>query len=134
MRKIIAAIVMTGLVGHAFAQNQPQADQDQNKKGAAAVPCTAGGAGSRQDDQQQNNEDDRRRGGAVLMPCEGAAGASAAAVGNLTPLYIGAGVVGAAVIAGAMSGDGHSHNDRPPAGGGGGTGGTGGTTGTTGTH
>lgn len=103
MRKIIAAIVMTGLVGHAFAQTQPQDDQDQNRKGAAVMP--------------------------------GAADASEAAAGNLTPLYIGAGVLGAAVIAGAMSG-GDGHCDHVPAtgGGSGGTGGTGGTTGTTGTH
>lgn len=102
MRKIIAAIVMTGLAGHAFAQTQSQDDQDQNRKGAAVMP--------------------------------GAADASGAAEGNLMPLYIGAGVLGAAVIAGAMSGDGHCDHVPATGGGSGGTGGTGGTTGTTGTH
>jgi hypothetical protein len=52
------------------------------------------------------------------------ADAGAAAEGNLTPVYIGASVAGAAVIAGALTGGGHRD----------GTGGTGGTTGTTGTH
>lgn len=98
MRKIIAAIILTGLVGHAFAQTQPRAHQDRDDDRAAVVPGTTG--------------------------------ATAAASGNLTPLYIGAGLIAAAAIAGSMSGDGHC--DHTP--GGGGTGGTTGTTGTTGTH
>jgi hypothetical protein len=125
MRKFIAAIVMTGLVGHAFAQSQPLADQNQNTNGAAAVPCIATGGNSTQDDQP-TGDNDRRRDGAALLPCSGAAGAAAAAAGNLSPLYVGASVVGVAVIAGALSGGGDSHHSS--------TSGTGGTTGTTGTH
>lgn len=54
----------------------------------------------------------------------GAAAATAASAGSLTPVYIGAAVVGVAVIAAASTGGGDKH----------GTGGTTGTTGTTGTH
>lgn len=119
---------MASLVGHTFAQSQPQADQDQSKEQATAVPCIPG-ARSHQDSQKSENYS-RRSGGSIVMPCAGATGASAAAVGNLTPLYVGAGVIGAAVAAGALNGGGDGHHD--PAGGNGG--GTGGTSGTTGTH
>jgi len=67
---------------------------------------------------------------AGILPGGAAAGE---AVGNLTPLYVGAGAVGAAVIAGALSGGGDGHHDASNPGGGGSSG-TGGTTGTTGTH
>jgi hypothetical protein len=92
MRKFIAAIILTGLVGHAFAQTQPAVEQSHNNKAYVAPD---------------------------------AAHATEASVGNLTPLYVGAGVVGAAVIASAINGGGDGRHD--PAGGGGGTSGTTGT-------
>ena len=109
MRKFIAAIVLTAAVGHVYAQSQPQAGHDQNGNTSARVPCLTDGSGTH---------------------CAGAADASEAATGNLAPLYVGAGVIGAAVIAGALNGGGDGHHD-PASGSGGGTGGT---TGTTGTH
>ncbi|KLD65857.1 hypothetical protein [Dyella japonica] len=107
MRKFIVAIVLTTLVAHAYAQSQPQGGQDRNGNTTARVPCLTDESGAH---------------------CAGAATASEAATGNLTPLYVGAGVIGAAVIAGALNGGGDGHHD--PASGSGG----GGTSGTTGTH
>jgi len=108
MRTFVTAIVLTALVGHAYAQSQPQVGHDQNANTTARLPCLTDGNGTH---------------------CAGAADASEAATGNLTPLYVGAGVIGAAVIAGALNGGGDGHHDPAS-----GSGGTGGTTGTTGTH
>ena len=94
MRKFIAAIVLTGLVGHAFAQTQPAADRAQSIDNAQ-----------------------------VARIAPNAAYAGEAAVGNLIPLYVGAGVLGAAVVASAVNGGGDGSHE--PA-----SGGTGGTTGT----
>lgn len=110
MRKFIAALVLTGLVGQAFAQSQPQAVQERRGNTTAQVPCLTDGSGN------------------AAVHCAGAADAAGAASGNLTPLYVGAGVIGAAVVAGAFNGGGDGHHD--PASGSGG----GGTSGTTGTH
>lgn len=126
MRKLLTAVFLSALIGQAFAQTQ--GDQDHRKGAAAAAPCVAGAGASRQNEDKASDDRDRRDGGAVIMPC-GAAAASAAASGNLTPVYIGAGVVAAGVIAaGIHGGDSGRRNDGPGTGGG-----TGGTTGTTGT-
>ena len=91
MRKFIAAIVLTGLVGHAFAQTQPVADRAQTINTAQVAPS--------------------------------AAYATEAAVGNLLPLYVGAGVLSAAVVASAVNGGGDGRHEPASRG-------TGGTTGT----
>jgi hypothetical protein len=98
MKKLLAAIAMAGLIAHVHAQSEP----------AATPPAPASASTS---------------GGAIVIP--GAHAATAAGEGNLTPLYVGASVVGVAVIAGALNSGGNPHD---------GTSGTGGTTGTTGTH
>ena len=103
MKKLVAAIVMAGLISHAYAETP--ANPPLGQQAAPAAEQTAPG-------QQKD---------AGMLP--GAAAASAAE-GNLTPVYVGATVAGAAVIVGALTGGG-SHD---------GSSGTGGTTGTTGTH
>ncbi|WP_130620457.1 hypothetical protein [Dyella amyloliquefaciens] len=106
MKKLVAAIVMAGLIAHAYAETPTAAAQGQAKAPAA----------------EQASSDQQKQDG--IIPGAGAAGA---AEGNLTPVYVGAAVAGVAVVAGALSGGG-SHDGTS------GTGGTTGTTGTTGTH
>jgi hypothetical protein len=103
MKKLFAAMAMAGLIAHVQAETPP------------APPSSHRSA---QVDEQASA--DQRKDAAIIPGAD----AGAAAEGNLTPVYIGASVAGAAVIAGALTGGGHRD----------GTGGTGGTTGTTGTH
>jgi len=103
MKKLFAAMTMAGLIAHAQAETLPAPPSAYQ-----AAPAT-----------EQASSDQRKD--AAIIP---GANADAAAEGHLTPVYIGASVAGAAVIAGALTGGGSRD----------GTGGTGGTTGTTGTH
>ncbi len=103
MKKPVAAIVLTGLIAHAYAQTPPAPPSGQQ---------TAPASGEASSDARTD---------IGVIPGARAAGA---AEGQLTPVYVGASVVGAAVIVGALTGGG-SHD---------GTGGTSGTSGTTGTH
>lgn len=117
MRKLLAAVCLASLVGHAAAQTQPPSETQ-----TAYVPC-AGVADS-------HGQDENRKDGAAITPC-GAAGASNAATGSLTPVYVGASVVATAVIPAAIDGGGNGRrNDGTPGTNGGGTTGTTGTTGT----
>lgn len=101
MKKLVAAIVMAGLITHAYAET-PATPQP----GHQPAPT------------EQAASDQRK--GAATLPGAGAAGA---AEGSLTPVYVGATVAGAAVIVGALTGGG-GHDGSS------GTGGTTGTTGT----
>lgn len=103
MKKLVAAIAMAGLIAHAYAET-PSTPPPGRQNTPAAEQATA----------DQHKDDG-------MIPGAGAAGA---AEGNLTPVYVGATVAGAAVIVGALTGGG-SHD---------GSSGTGGTSGTTGTR
>ena len=103
MKKLFAALAMAGLIAHAQAETLPTPPAGHQAATTA----------------EQDTPDQRKD--AAIIP---GASAGGAAEGNLTPVYVGASVAGAAVIAGALTGGGSRD----------GTGGTGGTTGTTGTH
>lgn len=102
MKKLVAAIVMAGLIAHAYAETP-------------ATPPLGQPSGPSTEQTAHNQQKD-----AGALP---GAGAASAAEGHLTPVYVGAAVAGVAVIAGALSGGG-SHDGSS------GTGGTTGTTGT----
>lgn len=130
MKYLLTAVLMTGLVSHAYAAPPQTSDTAQSQSAAVIAPCVAG-ASNKHDDSDASDTSDHR--GGAVVPCAGAAGAEAA--GNLVPVYVAASVVGTAVVAGALSGGGGNCRHRcDPAGQGGGTGGTTGTTGTTGGH